>query len=389
MAVMMRAGTHKRLLMRCGFVILMLCLCACRAHAAGGTLHIFMSELALERVTDPELKRLLEANRKVVLWASWYPDSGYQSGNEYGEFSHWSTFFNGYMNYIKNDITPANPDYEMLAAHFLGAAAHGMEDQVFDQLFLALTHERDGTGQAELDRGLDMVCMFDHARYDFSIPEEIVGHYDVYTPVAHLANIYRQLGMPYRNIEKQIVKGQRYLALGIQGEKILFGLEHNGVRATSPWAAANYYTAPGGVLHNAEIIAAYWDALWRKLKGQPTDFVIGTFPRNGDMILSTNHNTVDSSISVFFDGKYNRETINPDTFIVRDTSGGTIQGTFNYGYGSNMFRFIPSGDYAPGAAYTVTLTAGIQDEFGAPMPHPYSFEFKTAEPSSSISGAAN
>jgi len=129
--------------------------------AAGGTVHIFMSELALDHVKDPELKALLEKNKKIVLWASWYPDSGYLQGNQYGEFSHWSDFHNGYIDYIKNEVGPGNKDYDKLVAHFLGAAAHGFQDQAFDMVFLAKTREADGTGQEELDRGLDMVCMFD------------------------------------------------------------------------------------------------------------------------------------------------------------------------------------------------------------------------------------
>ena len=161
---------------------------------------------------DPELKQLLNNNRNVVLWASWYPDSGYAGSNEYGEYSHWTPFLDGYIDYIKNETGSGHSDYEKLVAHALGTAAHGIQDQVFDHLFLQKTAEEDGTGQSELDFGLDLVCMWDYGRHSLKIPDQVFVDYDKYTPINHLTNVYNRLGMAYNNVRQQIINGQALLA---------------------------------------------------------------------------------------------------------------------------------------------------------------------------------
>lgn len=347
------------------------------ACASGGTLHIYMSELAMGYVRDPALKQFLEQNRNVALWASWYPDSGYVAGNEYGEFSHWMPFLDAYREYIVRDVGRDDPDYALLVAHLLGASAHSLQDQVFDHLFLIKTGEVDGTGQAELDMGLDMVCMKEHARGGLRLPDEVAADPGRYTPVRHLTRVYEILETPYQDIEVQILKGQKMLAMGIGGERMFYGFSFNKVRRASPWGARHYYEAPGGIEHNARLTAAYWDALWKKLNNEPAPLVIATFPDNNTQILSVNHATVDSHISVFFSGRYDQATVNGDTFLVRDAAGARVAGAFAWCYGSNMVRFMPDADLAPHSRYTVTLTTGLRDVAGAPLPEDFVFAFTT------------
>ena len=345
------------------------------AKAAGGTLHIFMSELAIEKVRDPDLARLLENKRDVVLWASWYPDSGYAGDNQYGEYSHWTEFLDGYADYIKKETPPGHAEFEFLAAHLLGASAHSMQDQVFDKLFLEKTMEVDGTGQETLDRGLDMVCMHDYQRHKLALPAKVLVKKTRYTPVRHLGRVYRRLGKKYDHIRGQISRGQRLLALALTGEKLIHGIEHNSVRRLSPWATQNYYSAPGGIEHNAEITAAYWEALWNKLHGGMRDFVIATFPRDGEHVLSTDHNSVDSNVFVFLNRRYDGETITGDTVYIEDENGVRVEGSFGWCYGHNMLRIMPSENLSPGKQYTVTLTTGVADIYGSHMAEDYSFVF--------------
>lgn len=352
-------------------------LCAARANAAGGVVHIFMSERAIDHVQNEELKSLIAEQRNVLLWASWYPDSGYPGGNEYGEHSHWSPFLNGYLEYIRDEIGPEHSDYRMLVAHLLGAASHGMEDQVFDQIFLDKTQEVDASGQETLDFGLDVICMYDYKRDRFNVPLEVMADNDKYTPVAHLLKVYEKQGMNYRDIEGQILRGQSLLATGMSGVRTISRLFRQSVKKRSPWAVKHYYEAPGGVEHNAKIIAAYWEALWERLNGRPDDFVLATFPEDGAAIPSTDHTTVDSSIAVFFSRKYDRATVNGDTFIVADAGGKKIDGDFQWGYGSNVLKFAPAADLSPGTEYRVRLTKEILDEKGAAMGRDFVFGFIT------------
>lgn len=347
------------------------------AFACGGTLHIFMSEKAMDYVEDPELKQFLERNKKVLLWASWYPDSGYTSGNQYGEYSHWTPFLNGYIDYIMNDIKPGHPDYEMLVAHLLGAMSHSIEDQLFDHVFLIKTDELEGTGQAELDSGLDMVCMKEHKRYLFSLPDEVIDNSVKFTPVSHLVNVYNKLGMKYDNIGEQITRGQRTLALGLLGERTIFGFQEKIVRRISPWGSKHYYESPGGVIPNAKVVAAYWEAAWNRLKGSGGNYVIATIPEDKGAVLSTSHKTVDSNVYAVFSRKYNHDTINGNTFIVEDPAGKSIAGTFAWCYDSNLVRFMPAEDLSPKTTYKVTLKKEILDDTGKPLPADYAFSFTT------------
>ena len=137
------------------------------------------------------------------------------------------------------------------------------------------------------------------------------------------------------------------------------------------------HEAPGGIEHNARLTAAYWDALWKKLNNEPAPLVIATFPENNTQILSVDYATVDSHISVFFSSRYEQATVTGDTFLVRDAAGAQVAGAFAWCYGSNMVRFMPDADLAPHSRYTVTLTTGLRDAAGAPLPQDFVFEFTT------------
>lgn len=351
-----------------------LCGFAPGARAAGGNLHIFMSELALDQVRDPELKQLLSENKNILLWASWFPDSGYAGGNTYGEYSHWTPFLDGYLDYIRDTVGAEDPDFPALAAHLMGAAAHSIQDQAFDHIFLEKTRERDGRGQELLDFGLDLVCLADHSRDALDIAERVYADPDLYTPVAHLGRVYETLGADFEQVERQIIRGQRLLAMALSGEKLIYTLRHNTIRAQSPWAAAHYYDAPGGVLHNARITAAYWDALWTRLKGARAEFsVIDTFPQPGGAIPSPGPGTVDADITVLFSRQYDRSTITPETFTVRDAAGNPVPGQFHWGYGSNLVRFRPAAPWPAAQSLTVTLSSAIRDAHGDPLSPDYSF----------------
>ncbi len=359
-------------------IMLMAVFCsAAPAAACGGIMHMTITERAIGLVKDPGLRKMIEENRNTLLWASWYPDSGYAAGNQYGEYSHWMQFLDGYLDYIMNDVGPNDPDYGKLAAHLFGASAHSIEDQVFDHLFLAKTEQVEGAGQSELDTGLDMLCMYDFKGYKLGYPDEVFIDSGRYTPVRHLAKVYKKTGMDYPDIETQISRGQMMLALAVKGEMVFFRLQQTAIRSMYPWSAKNYVSAPGGIKHEARIVAAYWEALWNRLNGRPYDFVIATFPERGGEALSVDHKSVDSNISVFFSRRYDQNTVNRETFVVRDPNGAAIEGRFDWCYGSNMVRFVPARDLERNAVYRVTLTTGITSYDGAPMPQKYEFSYTT------------
>ncbi|MDI6874339.1 Ig-like domain-containing protein [Candidatus Solincola sp.] len=72
-------------------------------------------------------------------------------------------------------------------------------------------------------------------------------------------------------------------------------------------------------------------------------------------------------------------SINPSTFTLVDEEGTSIPGTVSYDPGTMTATFDPDVDLFYGYTYTATLTTGITDLAGNPLPAPYSWSFRTAD----------
>ena len=155
------------------------------AHAAGIVTHAWMGLEAIDRVQPPALRRLLDTHRDQVRAGAEFPDGGYWTrslgtpGGDYGEEAHWQRFHDAYAAQIRSDpacaplTDPAGPCAATIA-HLMGAAGHGMGDEVWDWLF-----EPNGPGFDEsylpsdiaafvgpggLEVQLDIVAIARHAR---------------------------------------------------------------------------------------------------------------------------------------------------------------------------------------------------------------------------------
>src|SRR3954467_12294697 len=123
------------------------------AHAAGETTHAWMVERGIELLPPGALKTLLETQRVQALAGAAYPDTGYWVENDpiadpdvarpsdpYGETSHWERFINAYVAHIRRradcgDLTSPTGPCAALIAHLMGAAGHGLGDELWDWLF--------------------------------------------------------------------------------------------------------------------------------------------------------------------------------------------------------------------------------------------------------------
>src|SRR5678815_802921 len=155
------------------------------AHAAGIVTHAWMALDAIDRVQPPALRQLLDMHRDQVRAGAEFPDGGYWTrslgtpGGDYGEEAHWQRFIDAYAAQIRSDPAcapiddPTGPCAATIA-HLMGAAAHGMGDEVWDWLF-----EPNGPGFYEsylpsdlaqfvgpggLEVQLDLVAIARHAR---------------------------------------------------------------------------------------------------------------------------------------------------------------------------------------------------------------------------------
>src|SRR6478609_146058 len=110
------------------------------AGAAGVTTHPWMAAQAIDKVTSPQLKALLKANKDYVRAGAHFPDSGYALSNTYGEEAHWQRFHDAYAAQIlkhtecTNLAAPNGPCAKMVA-FLMGMIGHGMGDEVWDWLF--------------------------------------------------------------------------------------------------------------------------------------------------------------------------------------------------------------------------------------------------------------
>jgi hypothetical protein len=160
-------------------------LTASSAHTAGIVTHAWMALNAIEHVTTPELHALLAAHSDQVRGGAEFPDGGYWTrslgtpGGDYGEEAHWQRFIDAYAAQIRSDpscvpLTDPTGPCAATIAHLMGAAAHGMGDEVWDWLF-----EPNGPGFGEsylppdfaavvgpggLELQLDIVAIERHAR---------------------------------------------------------------------------------------------------------------------------------------------------------------------------------------------------------------------------------
>jgi 6-phosphogluconolactonase (cycloisomerase 2 family) len=101
-------------------------------------------------------------------------------------------------------------------------------------------------------------------------------------------------------------------------------------------------------------------------------FVYETFPKDGQIDVAVN-----SNIQIVFSEGAASNTVNSQTFVVRDSSNNVIPGTVTYDILTNYATFTPSAPFLPGTPYHVVIS-GVTDLAGEPMPAAQAFSFTTA-----------
>lgn len=266
------------------------------ARAAGIVTHAWMALEAIDRVEPPALRELLDAHRDQVRGGAEFPDGGYWTrslgtpGGDYGEEAHWQRFHDAYVAQIRTDpacaplTDPAGPCAAAIA-HLMGAAAHGMGDEVWDWLF-----EPNGPGFDEsylppdiaafvgpggLEVQLDIVAIARYARPlepTPTIPDAVkiddafasVGRGDV-DPAAF-------------EIGDRVLEAERTV------EASWAAVHLAPLERAMPWTSAHLIDAAGGVDFGADAIAGYYESLWGDLLGDvPPTRVAAMAPLDGQV----------------------------------------------------------------------------------------------------------
>ncbi len=249
------------------------------ANAAGIVTHAWMALEAIDRVQPPALRQLLDAHRDQVRAGAEFPDGGYWTrslgtpGGDYGEEAHWQRFHDAYVAQIRSDpacaplTDPVGPCAATIA-HLMGAAAHGMGDEVWDWLF-----EPNGPGFDEsylpsdiaafvgpggLEVQLDIVATARHARP--------VGPTPAIPDTMKIDAAFASVGRG--DIEPAAFDvGDQFLDVERGAESIWTPIHIEPLERAMPWTSAHLIDAAGGVDFGADAIAGYYETLWGDLLG--------------------------------------------------------------------------------------------------------------------------
>ena len=162
-----------------------------QAHGIWG--HVHVTGWAVENMPDDDLRRFLLEDPEVfnaLLFGAAFADTGYArdeaASRAYSEHTHWEPFVEDYIEWMRvNDPPPWNTlESKKRVAFLLGCASHGLQDSIFDSLFLHQVEDRDGAGQSETDPGTDgFLVIDDHVRFT---PERDI-------PMATVLQLYETL----------------------------------------------------------------------------------------------------------------------------------------------------------------------------------------------------
>jgi hypothetical protein len=258
------------------------------AGAAGVTTHTWMDLDAIGRVTSPQLKALLQANRTYVRAGAHFPDSGYALSNQYGEEAHWQRFHNALAAQILShgectDLAAIHGPCAPLIALLMGAIGHGMGDEVWDWLFEPTVADNgewytpDDLGGYATESGaelqMDLVAIADHGQPTNDIVE--------WPNRPDLLAAFNAAGFTAVDTDA-LSLGFAAMNIAHQGEAAWAPTHIAEIHQVMPWASHNMVTAPGGIHFAAVAIAGAWDSMWGYLLGErPQTKVSITYPADG------------------------------------------------------------------------------------------------------------
>ena len=392
------------------------------ANAAGIVTHAWMALEAIDRVQPPALRQLLDAHRDQVRAGAEFPDGGYWTrslgtpGGDYGEEAHWQRFHDAYVAQIRSDpacaplTDPAGPCAATIA-HLMGAAAHGMGDEVWDWLF-----EPNGPGFDEsylpsdiaafvgpggLEVQLDIVAIARHARP--------VGPTPAIPDAAKIDAAFASVGRG--DIDPAAFDvGDQFLDVERGVESIWAPIHIEPLERAMPWTSAHLIDAAGGVDFGADAIAGYYETLWGDLLGDvPPTRVAATAPFDGQVNVPAsgwtggyspgsnpgNHGGLTriaaalSSALPFHPqaGQGSQPSELPvDALRLRDLETGQLVAPaggyprivpYNPEAGEHVIAFQPANDLAPCRWYEVETTAALVDARQRPVT-PSAWRFQTS-----------
>lgn len=335
------------------------------AHGIWG--HIHVTGWAIENLPPGELRDFFEEPEvlNAALFGAAFTDSGYfpQSGplsersRAYSEHTHWEPFIESFIVWVvENDPPPwDNLESRMRVGFLIGCASHGLQDEIFDSLFLDHINHHDGAGQEEADPASDgFLALDEHLRW---VPEPWV-------PMETLLELYAPLG---RGIDENTIEGavelMTFLYVREGGWIVAEGLG-NQYADDIPWTREYYLdeSIPGSLRAEINPTRSHQLALWERLHGRfnADDVVVATYPDLPRRLLTGDADDPGSTVTMIFGAGVNLSELS--TELWNDDEGGPVaHRTVGTRWGAafpRLIRFRPEESLQRGGYYAASLLAG-------------------------------
>jgi len=354
-------------------------LAAPAAHAHGIWGHIHVTGWAITNLPAGEVRDFFNDSEvfNAALFGAAYTDSGYwpQSGElerksrEYSEHSHWEPFIQDFVTWIiENDPPPWDTlESKKRVAFLIGVASHGLQDEVFDSLFLEQVENNDGGGQDVADPGTDgFMAIDEHIRF---VPTP-------YYPLDTLLELYEGLNEEITaDVIERSVGIMTRLYVGPAGFAIAESLG-NSYSEDIPWTRDHYLDPdiPGSLRAEIGPTRAYIQAVWDRLHGtfDASHPIVAAYPESGRVLRSGNAGSIDATVTFIFGEGVHYDSARTSW---RDQGGEVLPSRQqNTRWGAEFPRLLrvrPLDDLEPGGSYSVTLESGTTISDGVVSPSSY------------------
>ncbi len=366
---------------------LLLALLLASTSAAGHGImgHMHVTGWAIENLPESELRAFFQDPevKNAALFGAAYTDSGYgqpkdelkAAARAYSEHTHWEPFIADFVAWLgKNDPPPwTTLEQKKRVAFLMGCAAHGLQDEIFDSLFLPQVELRDKGGQDNADPGTDGFLALDGKLRFFPTP---------YYPIETVLALYKKLpeGVTQNVIDKSVkVVVDFYVnaEFGVAVAKTL-GTRHE---PALPWTRKHYLDSgvPGSLTSEIVPTMNYLLAIWERLHGRlgPERTVSFTFPDPPRRIAGTDAATPDSWVTILYGVGVARDSLSATW---SDSAGGAVsferRNTRWDAEWTRLHRLQPSKALVPGENYTVSAAAGLVRIDGQKTAQPVTLTFQ-------------
>ena len=278
------------------------------ASAHGIHAHIHVTGWAIEALPDGELKAFFDEPEvmNAALFGAAFTDSGYwplsgemgEIARAYSEHTHWEPFIQDVVGWIRaNDPPPwTTLESKKRAAFFMGCAAHGMQDELFDSLFLHQVHRHDGGDQDGADPASDGFLILDgHLRF----------HPEPFIPMATLLTLYETLDV---EVSETVIDAAVDKMMGVYvnddfGPELAKAIGEESLEEL-PWTYDHYMdeSIPGSLRSEIAPTMGYIEAIWARLHGtfDPNDVVVATYPAPEFKLLGVGADAPDSWVTFVY-----------------------------------------------------------------------------------------